>query len=42
MAPGTQRSPIRAYQWLFRGNKGWTQADAHRLADAAWDYIGFD
>jgi len=36
---GNDWEEVNGLKWLFRGNTGWTQADAHRLADAAWDYM---
>jgi predicted nucleotidyltransferase len=33
---------VNQLKWLFRGNRGWTQQDAHSLASAAWNYVGFD
>ncbi len=32
---------VNDLKWLFRGSPKWTWQDAHRLADAGWDYIGF-
>ena len=29
-------------KWLFRPSQGWSRDQAHQLADAAWDYMGFD
>ena len=28
--------------YLFHAEQSWSHRDAHRLADAAWDHIGFD
>ena len=33
---------VNELKWLFRGSPKWTWQDAHRLADAGWDYIGFE
>jgi hypothetical protein len=32
---------VNRLKWLFRGNKGWNQPDAHALAAAGWAYMGF-
>lgn len=29
-------------KWLFRPSQGWTYQQAHALASAAWDYIGYE
>jgi hypothetical protein len=29
-------------KWLFGHGQSWTQRQAHQLADAAWDYLGFE
>jgi len=33
---------VNDLKWLFRGNRKWTYQDAHKLADVAWDYMGFE
>ncbi|GAA1395140.1 nucleotidyltransferase [Pseudonocardia kongjuensis] len=33
---------VNERKWLFRPSQGWNFRQAHQLADAAWDYIGFE
>lgn len=33
---------VNELKYLFRGNKGWTREQVHRLADAAWNELGFE
>jgi hypothetical protein len=33
---------VNELKHLFRGNKGWTHEQVHRLADAAWNEMGFE
>lgn len=33
---------VNDVKYLFRASQPWTQTQAHALASAAWDYIGFD
>ena len=32
---------VNELKYLFRGDKGWTHEQAHHLADAAWNELGF-
>lgn len=33
---------VNGLKYLFRGGQDWTRADAHLLADAAWDELGLE
>jgi hypothetical protein len=33
---------VHELRYLFRGNTEWTAAQAHKLADVAWDVLGFE
>ena len=33
---------VNGLKYLFRGNMDWTRKQVHAVADAAWDYLGFD
>jgi hypothetical protein len=33
---------VNELKWLFPDGAKWTPTDAHKLADAAWDYMGFE
>jgi hypothetical protein len=33
---------VNYMKWLFPAGAKWTSADAHTLADAAWDYMGLE
>jgi hypothetical protein len=33
---------VNELKYLFRGNPNWSREQVHRLADAAWDEIGFE
>jgi hypothetical protein len=33
---------VNELKYLLRSNREWTRAQVHKLADVAWDYMGFD
>jgi hypothetical protein len=33
---------VNGLKYLFRGKHSWTREQVHVVADAAWDYLGFD
>jgi hypothetical protein len=33
---------VNGLRYLMRGTNPWTTEDVHRMADAAWDHLGFD
>jgi hypothetical protein len=33
---------VNGLRYLMRGANSWTPADVHRMADVAWDHVGFD